>query len=309
MIIMSSEQRFATLALLVLGACSSDSAHLQPLVPTSIKIVSGDGQTGRIGSLLPSPLVVEVTDGGGNAAPGIEVNWSVVTGGGSIAPAAPVTDANGMASAGFTLGPAQGEQRAQAVASGLTGSPVVVTATGVPTTGTVALSVAGGGNNVPDRYSSDLWVHGNFAYTGTWGFRKQLGNVFNVWSLDPAGAPTLTGSVRVPSIGTVSDLQVSDDGQLLVVSGERGDNGGIYTYSLADPAHPAFLGSALVGSPGVHTVTLATISGRNYAFAARNPGFSGTDGRPSGAGHLRCHPARCNQPDCDGASAGELRDS
>ena len=272
MIIMSTEQRFATLALLVLGACSGDSAHLQPLVPSAIKIVSGDGQSGRIGSLLPNPLVVEVTDGAGNVAPGIEVNWSVVTGGGSIAPATSVTDANGMASAGFTLGPAQGEQRAQAQASGLTGPPVVLTAIGCTDVGCGHVERgAGGGNNVPDRYNSDLWVHGNFAYTGTWGFRKQLGNVFNVWSLDPAGAPTLAGSVTVPSIGTVSDLQVSDDGQLLVVSGERGDNGGIYTYSLADPAHPAFLGSALVGSPGVHTVTLATISGRNYAFAARNP--------------------------------------
>lgn len=26
-----------------------------------------------------------------------------------------------------------------------------------------------GGNNVPNRYSSDLWVHGSYAYTGTWG--------------------------------------------------------------------------------------------------------------------------------------------
>jgi hypothetical protein len=271
-------------ALLVLGGCNNDPAHLQPLVPSAIRVVSGDGQTGRLGSLLPNPIVVEVTDAGGNAAPGIGVTWSVVTGGGSIAPATASTDANGMASAAFTLGPAQGEQRAQAVASGLSGSPTVITAIAVspPPGGGVALSVAAGGNNVPDRYSSDLWVHGNFAYTGTWGSRKQLGNVFNVWSLDPTGAPTLAGSVTVPSIGTVSDLQVSDDGQLLVVSGERGDNGGIYTYSLADPVHPAFLGSALVGSPGVHTVTLASISGRNYAFAARNPGFSGTsDDRPA----------------------------
>jgi len=33
----------------------------------------------------------------------------------------------------------------------------------------LVLSVAGGGNNVADRYSSDLWVHGDYAYTGTWG--------------------------------------------------------------------------------------------------------------------------------------------
>ncbi|HEV7365316.1 MAG TPA: Ig-like domain-containing protein [Gemmatimonadales bacterium] len=278
---MITKQRFLSSVLLALGACSS-SSDPQPLVPSSIKILSGNGQSGRVGSPLPDSLRVEVTDAAGNGAQGVGVSWSVLAGGGSIAPSSSVTNASGVASAAFTLGPAQGEQRAQAEASAVSGSPVVVTATGVPAGGGVALNVASGGNNVPDRYSSDLWVHGNFAYTGTWGFRKQLGNVFNVWSLGPSGAPTLAGSVTVPDIGTVSDLQVSDDGQLLVVSGERGDDGGIYAYSLADPAHPAFLDSALVGSPGFHTVTLATISGRNYAFAARNPGFSGTsDDRPA----------------------------
>ena len=36
-------------------------------------------------------------------------------------------------------------------------------------------SVLGGGNNVPERYSSDLAVRTNgFAYTGTWGTRSTL---------------------------------------------------------------------------------------------------------------------------------------
>ena len=33
------------------------------------------------------------------------------------------------------------------------------------------ITVVGGGDNAPDRYSSDLWVHGDYAYTGTWGAR------------------------------------------------------------------------------------------------------------------------------------------
>lgn len=133
------------------------------------------------------------------------------------------------------------------------------------------LPVASGGNNVPDRYSSDLWVHGNYAYTGTWGTRDgTVGNALKIWSLDPSGAPTLVGSVTVPGTGTVSDVQVSNDGQLLVLSAERGTNGGIFIYGLTDPAQPLLLGSALVGPVGVHTVTLATINQRLYAFAARN---------------------------------------
>lgn len=134
-----------------------------------------------------------------------------------------------------------------------------------------ALPVVSGGNNVPDRFSSDLWVHGSYAYTGTWGTRNgAVGNALNIWSLDASGAPTLLGSIAVSGIGTVSDVQVSDDGQLLVLSGERGTDGGIFLYGLGDPAQPVLLGSALVGPAGVHTVTLARIDQRLYAFAARN---------------------------------------
>jgi hypothetical protein len=133
------------------------------------------------------------------------------------------------------------------------------------------LPVLSGGNNVPARFSSDLWVHGNYAYTGTWGTRGgTVGNALNIWSLDGSGAPTLVGLLTVPGVGTVSDVQVSDDGQVLVLSGERGTNGGIFLYGLSDPAQPLLLGSALVGPVGVHTVTLTTINQRLYAFAARN---------------------------------------
>jgi hypothetical protein len=116
-------------------------------------------------------------------------------------------------------------------------------------------------------------VHGNYAYTGTWGDRGgDVGNVLNVWSLGAGGGPTFVRSITVPNIGTVSDVQVSEDGQLLVLSGERGTDGGIYLYRLTDPSNPSFISSALVGSVGVHTVTLADIKERRYAFAARNAG-------------------------------------
>jgi hypothetical protein len=99
----------------------------------------------------------------------------------------------------------------------------------------------------------------------------------NVWSLSATGAPSLASTVLVPDIGTVSDVQVSEDGQVLVLSGERGSDGGIYTYSLTDPTHPSPLGYASVGPRGAHTVTVSTINGRHYAFAAMNPGFSGDE--------------------------------
>jgi hypothetical protein len=143
--------------------------------------------------------------------------------------------------------------------------------TGPPPFG--AFKVQSGGDNVPDRYSSDLWVHAPFVYTGTWGRDARNGNPGNalkIWSLDAAGAPTLVDSIIVPGIANVSDVQVSDDGSALIFSAEYEPNGGLYLYDLADAAHPAFLDSALV-SRGFHTATIGEIGGRRYVFAARNP--------------------------------------
>jgi hypothetical protein len=142
---------------------------------------------------------------------------------------------------------------------------------GDPSTGNLA--VVAGGNNVPDRYSSDLWVHGSWAYTGTWGSSstRQHGNAVKIWSLDAGGAPSLADSIVIPAISTVSDLQVSDDGAVLVVSTELGANSGLFVYGLASPGSPVLLDSALV-SQGVHTATIADLGGRRYVFAARDPG-------------------------------------
>jgi hypothetical protein len=133
--------------------------------------------------------------------------------------------------------------------------------------------VRAGGNNVPERYSSDLWVHGSWAYTGTWGGVARngaRGDVVKIWSLDASGAPTLADSIKIPDIGTVSDVQVSDDGSVLVFSTELGANAGLYVYGVTDPRSPVFLDSALVAQ-GIHTATIAEIGGRRYVFAARDP--------------------------------------
>ncbi|MEO8090378.1 MAG: Ig-like domain-containing protein [Gemmatimonadales bacterium] len=269
---MTTRQLLA-LFLIGLAACSGDLATIQPDGPGTIEVSGGNGQSAEVSTGLPTALAVRVTDAAGNDAPGVTVTWSVLDGGGSIAPASSVSGADGVATTVFTLGPTVGSQRAQAAVSGLAGSPVIFTATGTQAPAGTVLGVVGGGNNVDERFSSDLWVHGNYAYTGTWGFRDEEGNTLKVWSLAAGGRPTLVRSIIVPDVGTVSDVQVSEDGRLLVLSGEQGPAGGIYLYSLTNPAAPSFLSSVLIGDAGVHTVTLSSINGRLYAFAARNPGF------------------------------------
>lgn len=281
MITTVNRQLLLTLLGAGLLACGDDSA-VQPTVPTTIEAVSGDHQVGNPSAQLASPLVVRVTDDQDRPAAGVTVTWAVVDGGGSITSPSSTTGSDGTASAQFILGPTIGDQHAQATVEGLAGSPIGFTETAAQGSGgPLVLSVAGGGNNLADRYSSDLWVYGNHAYTGTWNFREAQGNVLNVWTLDAAGAPSFTSSVTIPNIGTVSDVQVSEDGQLLVLSGESGgdygQDGGVYVYRLTDPAHPDFVGSVSVPYGGVHTVTLANLDGQLHAFAAKNPGSIGTD--------------------------------
>jgi hypothetical protein len=137
-----------------------------------------------------------------------------------------------------------------------------------------SLNVVSGGGNVPERYSSDLWVTGSYVYTGTWGAIPRngaLGNVVKIWHLDAGGAPSLVDSIVVEGIGTVSDVKGSADGQLLVFSAELGVHAGLYLYRLTDPVHPVRVAQVL-DPAGFHTAKIADIGGRRYVFAARNPG-------------------------------------
>jgi hypothetical protein len=136
-----------------------------------------------------------------------------------------------------------------------------------------ALSVAGGGNNEAARFSSDLWVANGYAYSGTWDHFQRTGlggSLLKVWQLNGTGAPVAQDSILVSGVGAVSDVEVSDDGKLLMFSTENGPNSGFWFYSLADPAHPVFMAKYLVAS-GIHTASFARIGGKLYAFGAKNP--------------------------------------
>jgi adhesin/invasin len=82
----------------------------------AVRIVSGNNQSGQAGTQLGAGLVVQVQDAKGNPVSGVTVGWSVVSGGGSVAPASSVTGANGQASAEWTLGPQVGGQKVRASA-------------------------------------------------------------------------------------------------------------------------------------------------------------------------------------------------
>ncbi|HET8633440.1 MAG TPA: Ig-like domain-containing protein [Gemmatimonadales bacterium] len=469
-----------------LAACSDSTEPPPSPTPTAVTAFDGDNQQAQAAVALPQPLRARVTDAEAQPVSGVTVSWSVVSGGGSVSPTSSVTDANGIAATTFTLGGHAGAQTAQAAVTGLTGSPVVFTATliltsshdialvatvpippnygmhdtyvrdglafafawntgvriydvgngiagGTPaaparvgslvTNGSVdatdpsvhngwwfhnpatnetrylfvgqegpgsigtssrgdihvvdvsdlahpvevaffhhapvdgqpagvhnfwmdeehailyaayynagvvaldvsgtlsgdlssrvideirpggagntyvwgvmlagdgslyasdmlsgfwhlklqsgAFSVLGGGNNVAQQFTSDLWVHGGAGYSGTWETRTLPGNDVKVWNLS-SGNPVASAAIAIPDVGTISDLQVSDDGRWMAVTAEYGTGAGLYVYSLANPLVPALLASFPVASPsgGLHTGTIASINGRDYVFAARDP--------------------------------------
>ncbi|HET9441111.1 MAG TPA: hypothetical protein VFO52_13120 [Longimicrobiales bacterium] len=126
---------------------------------------------------------------------------------------------------------------------------------------------------VQERWTSEVAARGGFAYTGTWGFRTfgnlgHPGNVIKVWNV-AGNVPLLVDSLIILNVGTVSDVQVSDDGALLVASLENGgsDANGLVIFSLANPARPAFRGYFHT-SLNMHTVKLGRVGGRHYAFAS-----------------------------------------
>ena len=90
-----------------------------PGTAASLVLISGSGQTGPPGEELQDPLVVRVVDQAGNGIAGQAVTWVVATGGGSVDPGTSQTDAEGFASTGWTLGPSNGPNTLNAVASGV----------------------------------------------------------------------------------------------------------------------------------------------------------------------------------------------
>lgn len=98
------------------------------MAATTIALSAGNAQVGYPSTVLPVLLAVLVTDGTGAPVAGVSVAWKVGSGGGSVASATSNTNASGIATIAWTLGPSSGQQVAMANVAGLTGTPVVFTA-------------------------------------------------------------------------------------------------------------------------------------------------------------------------------------
>jgi hypothetical protein len=135
-----------------------------------------------------------------------------------------------------------------------------------------SLSVIGHGQTTV-RFTAELWTRGNVAYTTTWGQRSgtAVGNAVYLWNIG-GNTPVMVDSLIVENATTLGDIQVSDDGKLLVVATERA-NGSIVIYDLTDPLKPSRLTRYQTPntSNGVHTAEVARVDGTLYAFLSIDP--------------------------------------
>ncbi|MGZ3499815.1 MAG: Ig-like domain-containing protein [Gemmatimonadaceae bacterium] len=93
--------------------------------PASIVLVSGDGQGAiEVGTKLGQPLSVRVTDSQGQRLSGVVVTWTTASG--SLSPSTSSTNADGVATADWTVGTLVGTETATATVTGL--QPITFTA-------------------------------------------------------------------------------------------------------------------------------------------------------------------------------------
>ncbi len=123
---------------------------------TTIALTSGNNQSGSISSVLANPFVVTVTDAGGNLVQGTSLTFAITstpTGatGQSLSTTTTTTNASGQASSILSLGSKAGTYGVTATAQGLSGSPIVFSATAnnsIPTVTSISPNRAGRGSQL-----------------------------------------------------------------------------------------------------------------------------------------------------------------
>ena len=185
---------------------------------------SGDSQDGAIGQAVPEPVVAQLQDEFGNGVAGGVVTFAVTGGGGSVSPATVTTDAAGLASTTWTMGPTVGAATLSATATGF--PSVVFTATAVipqadltpativvspvsPTslqTFTVTVPVTNNGTAAPGgSYSVQLLADGVEAATASVAPMAPGATSIVVLTAGPLASGTRLLSVVVDPNGTVTE--------------------------------------------------------------------------------------------------------
>ncbi|HEY5489565.1 MAG TPA: hypothetical protein VIK25_00115 [Gemmatimonadaceae bacterium] len=261
--------------------------------PAQLVLVSGNAQSGGVGQLLASPVIVKVVDASGYSVPGIDVSWAIVSGGGTSSSVTSRTDGAGQAQTLWTLGNSLGTQRIRATATGLTALNLTATAT-VAATGAIVMQ---SGNNQAGAQGAPLGsklyvlvvdqtgnpVNGatvNWAIaTGTGSISKVTGttNAFGLdsltWTLG-ATAGTQTVTAGVTGVGSVT-FTATAGGSLVVFSGNN--QTGSVSSTLAQSLVVMTMGPTGLPIPGITVNWLVTAGGGMLSKAQGVTDVAGND--------------------------------
>ena len=219
------------------------TATAGPGAPTTLSVESGDAQADTAGAVLPQPIVAKVTDAFGNPVPGVNVDFAVTGGGGSVSVATVATDAAGLAQTTWTLGTGVGANVVTASTGTLT--PVLFNATAsFANPAQLAFLVGPVDELMGVVFGPALQVevkdqYGNRVTTATDDITIAIGT--NPASGNLLGTPTVAA---VAGVATFSDLEVDNigAGYTLVASSGTLANGTSATFDiLVSPTRRAWI--------------------------------------------------------------------
>jgi hypothetical protein len=159
--------------------------------PVQVMVLQGDHQEGIAGAPVRDSLVVRLVDTTGVGVPGRTVTWAVSIGGGSVAPETDASDADGVASTRWTLGPDAGANAVRATIAGAG----FVTFTAVGTSGN-----GGGGGSAPSASRSTVSADPTSIAAGTGT------STITVKVLDEQGDPVEGATVSLQASGAGNTL-------------------------------------------------------------------------------------------------------
>jgi hypothetical protein len=163
---------------------------------------AGSGQTAAAGTAVATAPSVLVSDANNNPVSGVTVTFTVYTGGGSVTGASATTNASGIATVGsWTLGTTPGANSLRATSSGLTGSPVTFSATGV--VGPAARYVVTSSSYTPNA-GSNVTITAQLA--DQFGNAVKTSGIVVTWSKTGAGGSFASGTSTTNTNGIATVL-------------------------------------------------------------------------------------------------------
>ena len=259
------------------SACSGSGPD-DPGTPTALVVMSGQDQTGQVGQVLSSPLVVRAVTDKNQPIANQPVEFTIVSGGGSLTTRFDTTDQSGLAQTFWTLGTnASGQHRVVATAFSVEANGPLAPATfnAVPTAGppaAMARLTADGQGFVNEAITDSLGVVLSDLYG------NPVGNVEVTWAVLSGGGQVNPVTVRTNAQGIAKARFTLGSGRTQRARAAVGGVSATFTYTakerpsgtkVALPSRPYALD--ISGTGVIYAPRLDAGSAARFDLPARSP--------------------------------------